>query len=152
MPRKSLPCEMFGFLAATMMLASIAPREVGAVEERLSGTVVEIDHTTSTLLLRVGPWRMSPEEDTASIRISVAFTPRTQVLVMGHPLTARANSWDVVGVSSEVAALRPGVFATVAVTKTANGLMAERIEVLADPLRGNPGPPAAPSNLTVQPR
>jgi hypothetical protein len=143
---------MFGFLAAAMMLASMAPHEVGAAEERLSGTVVEIDHTTSTLLLRAGPWRMSPEEDAAAIRISVAFTPKTQVLVVDHPLTVSANPRGVVTVSSEVEALGPGVFATVAVTRTANGLTAERIEVLADPLRGNPGPPAAPSNLTVQPR
>jgi len=134
------------------MLASIAPREVGAVEDRLSGTLVEIDRSTYTLLLRVGPWRMSPEEDAASIRISVAFTPKTQVLVVGHPLTASANPEGVVTVSSEVEALRPGVFTTIAVTKTANGLTAERIEVLADPLRASPGPPAAPSNLTVQPK
>jgi hypothetical protein len=151
MPRKSFLREVLGFLAVTMMLASIAPRGVGAAEERLSGTVVEIDHSSSTLLLRAGPWQMSHEQDAASIRISITFTPGTRVLIVDQPLTAGANPRGMVRVS-EVEALAAGVFATVVVTKTANGFMAQRIEVLADPLRASPGPPPAPSNLTVQPR
>ena len=150
MPRKSWPRALFAFLAATM-LAPIGAREVGAAEERLSGTAVEIDHTTSTLLLRAGPWRMSPEENMAALRIRIALTPETRVLVLEHPVSVRANPRSVVRVSSETEALRPGVFATVVVTRTGDRFVAEQVEVFTDPLGANPTPPRAPSNLTVRP-
>jgi len=143
---------MLCLVAMSTALAAIAPGESGAAEERRSGTVLAIDHTTAVLLLRVGPWRMKEQDAAAVSPTRIALTPSTSVLLVNHASSAGANArpGDVVETSSDAEALRPGVFATVIFTQTGAELVALRIEVLADPLRPNRGPLPAPLNLTIQ--
>jgi hypothetical protein len=140
----------FGVLVIAMALASITPREAVAAEERRSGTVVAVDRSSSTLLLRVGPWRPGEPDATAPNPERIALTPETSIVLAEHP--GNASTWTAVKVSSETEPLRPGAFATVIFTETATEWVAKRIEVIADPSRAARETLAPPSSLTIRPK
>jgi len=143
-------------LALGAALTASFPCSAGAVEER-AGTVVAVDQSLGTLVLLVGPWRMKDEDVVpGNVPLTLRITPSTRIQLVP---TAASSSVDTdrpvptqTSTPSGSTALQPGVFAIVSFTPTGGELVAEEIDVIAEPLTLYPAPPAAPSAVEVSPR
>ena len=139
------------------IIASLTPSEAGASEERRSGTILTIDQSdasTSTLVLRVGPWRWKDEDVVpGNVPLRIALEPATDVMIVRRAVSA--DSSGTVGAltrtPASLQAVTPGSFVTVTFSQTGLGLHADRVEVIPEPLALYPSPPAAPSALVVRP-
>ena len=147
-------------VSATLMavIASIIPSEAGAAEERRSGTILAIDrvdYAMGTLVLRVGPWRIKDEDVVpGSVPLRIMLNPSTEIFVVTRSASASSTgrAGNLVETSANAETLQSGVFVTVTFTLSGNELVADRVEVMAEPLSLYPAPPAAPSGLVVHPR
>ena len=143
---------------STTLISVIASGEVGATEERRSGTVLAIealDHATSTLVLRVGPWRMK-EEDVVlgNVPLRLTLNPSTEIVVVTRSASAGSNgpAGSLIETPANAEALESGLFVTVTFTQSGPALVADRVLVIAEPLTLYPTPPSAPSSLAVHPK
>ena len=144
--------------ALVSVIATIIPGEVEASEERRSGTVLAfdpLDPATSTLVLRVGPWRIK-EEDVVpgNVPLRITLNPSTEIVVVTRTASAGSNgrAGDLIETSANAEALTSGVFVTVTFTQIGPELVADRVEVIAEPLSLHPTPPSAPAGLAVHPK
>jgi hypothetical protein len=135
----------------TVLLSSV----VKAAEER-AGTVLAVDQAAGRLVLLVGPWRMKEEDIVAgNLPLTMTLTPSTRIRVIPRAATAPKPTHEFVlaQASSEVGALKPGVFAIITFTPNGRELMAkDDVEVVADPMSLYPTPPAAPAAMAVRPQ
>ena len=151
-------CMLTVSTALVSVIATIIPGEVGATEERRSGTVLAIealDHATSTLVLRVGPWRMK-EEDVVpgNVPLRLTLNPSTEIVVVTRSASAGSNgaAGSLIETPANAEALESGLFVTVTFTQIGPTLVADRVLVIAEPLSLYPTPPSAPSSLAVHPK
>jgi hypothetical protein len=151
--------KVFGLAVSTVLVSiftSLMPGEAGAGEERRSGTVLEVDQVgaaTSTLVLRVGPWRLKDEDVVpGSVPLKIVLKPAIDVMIVTRASSAGSSGNDgaLTRTRASVEAVRPGSFVTVIFSRIDLGLVADRVEVIPDPLALSLSPPTAPSALVVR--
>ena len=151
--------NVFGLTVSTVLVSiftSLMPGEAGAGEERRSGTVLEVhqvDAATSTLVLRVGPWRLKDADVVpGSVPLKILLKRAIDVMIVTRASSddSSGNDGALTRTRASVETVQPGSFVTVTFSQTDLGLVADRVEVILDPLASHRSPPVAPSALVVR--
>jgi len=138
-------------------IARAGDDQVGAGERR-SGTILAIDREDReavAVVLRVGPWRIRDEDAVpGNTPLRIAVRPSTEVRVLNRAAGAASppRPEDIIASSVTPEVLEVGEYATVTFRRDGTELVADRIDLIPDPLGWNPNRPSAPGGLVVRPK